>query len=1650
MEEFCKHMDISSQQEITFKTATLISSTDFHVESISLSELPGYMLNRIMTLDSRSRQFPKMIQPLITGVQEELSASNIQKTLLQLEGTTSETNAVHPMDVVIYLFIQCHPIFRQIFVTQLAKCLLSLPLVTSYPSLSEPTFNIFSLKTLYKDFLDENNEPKSFSVVEEKLPIVSFLRMGDCVGSRKSQMLNQIIGIPNYFFHRDQIDSVKKRFFFDGTVEIAWILPKPESQHKTPYVILNLRGNALRLRKQLMFISDVSTLIYIFIPINLCDQDMSRRLGKFHEDFGPKTVYLLYKGDGVSLEPSNVNTSNFLIMIDNKKGNYLPLPKTNLGADSLLIADDIVSRINNVQNILISLTDCASVAKKHSFTVDTNKYNLEFCQSVVDSILQHLSSMNHPQTTANPSGGNGSSISLGEIKKSVLPLQMEAWSEWAKAKRALNKFDLQESEDLETANKLMKKQMKEARNKQLEYLRNPSHFIIKVINHCRSFGSLSGEFYIIWTLLQNEFNSISKQHLPPLYKEYRKWHELSCSYIPSNEGRNSLKKYKDSLIIAAKKIAESSFGIEHVFRELGQIFEAYDWISQSLKKKQIDQNLKFKISKLSDIAAKLLFEGFSFEIVDGDTNHVPITWVMSVLENLAHTIGPDKKIFVLSILGTQSSGKSTLLNIMFGANFAVSSGRCTRGMFMQLFPIENKLSAALGYEYLVLLDTEGLRAPEFSLSSYRRDNEMATFAVGLGDVTIINMPGECHSEVQDILQIIVFAFIRMKQTESRPRCVFAHQNVADTQAKTNLTLARGNLIRTLNKITVSAAEQENLRNLYTQFAEVIEFNPEEDVFYFPGLLEGEPPLCQVAPGYTKMALKLRHHILNAKQNKEGKKFHTVEDWSRKLKSLWKSVICENFVFSYRNALEVQLRRQLDHDLSFWYSRYINAISNLKSERLDALFNSNPEELKEIFNKTSSEITRERMDPKLEIEFQMKLMQEYFVEHENLEVTSHWKANTEMQFKVSREKLIDKIEREYGQVHRVQLAKKDMDIQFSKSRREIVKIVHTLFQDLQSKGRTLKENSVIENEFQIIWDRWKEKIDIEEFPADNINLDLQKALIQSPIIKSMCVLPKKSALIQDVTTYLEIGEQDFKFLSKMNSPEHSDSHYFTFNDLNKKKGIRAYISDLFHGRDTKKAGLNQFLYILEVLKEISYRCIQEYSSSLMRDQCSYDSNSFFVVIEKCNHILENHNISQKNNHHQFELTTDFFFDFIFYQCCKTIPMFQEIQNNFRSRTSLDSKFKHLESQLKESFISHCDGIQSEHMCADVMAQITTQGMKDYLNNEVSKTFLSSFQNDPEHATIYLHKDALILHILKYLARRRDFNEYIRYIINPFNYIISYIQDRLTEYSKRTHVIQSCVQALLTKVKSLIQLYKQAGYNASPDQTVCTSVHKMISSWNKFKTVYHSKIKGKVRNLTSSDLDVLDVHSISNYAQFCEFFSQELDECVRTTDWTLWFKSVLETDKTLYKTITDNLLECQTLCPFCKEPCQLAIGKHEHYCATFHRPSGLSGWRHIVTQKISAKECTTSIQDRDSFYYHDTKYEYVNYRTVNDEFKSWKILAEDALDSKYWQWVLYQFQDEFVDYYNIAKNEAVSVWSDLTEEEVVKDLEAHYQSYFFKKN
>ncbi|CAF3729641.1 unnamed protein product [Rotaria sp. Silwood1] len=122
---------------------------------------------------------------------------------------------------------------------------------------------------------------------------------------------------------------------------------------------------------------------------------------------------------------------------------------------------------------------------------------------------------------------------------------------------------------------------------------------------------------------------------------------------------------------------------------------------------------------IQDIAknlANLMLKGLAIHILRGRPLHCYSKLVEESIKFIPITQKPP---LVLTVIGEQSSAKSSLMNTTFGCNFRVSAGRCTIGMYMSV--VQWRL------ETIVILDTEGLLSLEEADSIF--DNQMVTMAM---------------------------------------------------------------------------------------------------------------------------------------------------------------------------------------------------------------------------------------------------------------------------------------------------------------------------------------------------------------------------------------------------------------------------------------------------------------------------------------------------------------------------------------------------------------------------------------------------------------------------------------------------------------------------------------------------------------------------------------------------------------------------------------------------------------------------------------------------------------------------------------------------------------------------------------------------------
>ncbi|CAG2206571.1 Interferon-induced very large GTPase 1 [Mytilus edulis] len=393
----------------------------------------------------------------------------------------------------------------------------------------------------------------------------------------------------------------------------------------------------------------------------------------------------------------------------------------------------------------------------------------------------------------------------------------------------------------------------------------------------------------------------SRLVLPKYLAEYQQdWQALRAV---KNEKQDVTENVRRKLNKSEFELAEASFGLEHLVRELGQMYE-------TMNEHKLEPQRNFNVeTNLATIGAKMLLSGQPFELMDGDAANVPLTWVKAVLTELKHLIG-DKKLLALSVLGVQSSGKSTLLNTMFGLQFVVSAGRCTRGVFMQLVKVEK---SSVPVDYIVVIDAEGLRAPELAHQKYSHDNELATFVIGLGDITIINIKGENTAEVKDVLQIAVHAFLRLKLANSRlnlkQSCIFVHQNVPASDANDKMMQGRQKFLETLDQMTQEAADQENIGDIHS-FSQVIDFDCNKDVWYLSDLWNGDPPMAPINPGYCRRVEDIGSTILH--EIALGRETYlTITDTMARIEDLWRGILKDDFVYSFRNSIEMKAYNDME-------------------------------------------------------------------------------------------------------------------------------------------------------------------------------------------------------------------------------------------------------------------------------------------------------------------------------------------------------------------------------------------------------------------------------------------------------------------------------------------------------------------------------------------------------------------------------------------------------------------------------------------------------------------------------------------------------------------------------------------------------------------
>ncbi|XP_067282753.1 interferon-induced very large GTPase 1-like [Pseudorasbora parva] len=1508
-----KHNKLRAADVLQLTSAHSVESQDCCAEE----ELIHTFIQKLLMMDYRAR-YIKTNEEIKEGHNEQGSCdsftqeddSDFQKFLLNVGSVpkTIQSERIHPMDVQMAVFHCADGFLKQLMVTKLSQCQYALPLLVPDPVTQLIEFPLWTFRQINKSWKMKNTNNKIISqthpIYRAETPMVSFFRFGS-VSSSKSQLMNSLINEKhNTFFHRNCPGSSRTRVLMDGVVEIAWFCPSGKNTDKfTDCVAFCNLHGDARDHEKQMKILTEMASVNVVLLPQLDRNDKI-----------PEIIQKIY------MDPKPV-----IFLCTNFKSNA---KQTKKGKYTIGLKDRNPSEVS--EEIRRAINDCLSESSSPFRLEDVSKHSDirvdeeddDDCRRGREAAHQMMSLLEKKDLT--------------EIKESFLPHQGKLWHQWSQKNKELHR-----PRDKETEMDISRKQteMKKIREQQHESdISEFMKFFIKEVNSATEHEKI---YFIKWLGIKlKENNNEKSEHL--------------------NGEQAALERISEDLEAAA-------FGLEHIMREIGQIYESCSSVKRTKK------DLQFDFSSLPGLAAEMMISGFPLELMDGDAAHVPVIWISAVLDQLIQKLG-DQRVFVLSVLGLQSSGKSTMLNAMFGLQFAVSAGRCTRGAFMQLVKVSDEMKTQMNFDYILVVDTEGLRALELAGRSTRHhDNELATFVVGLGNLTLINIFGENPSEMQDILQIVVQAFMRMKKVKLNPSCVFVHQNVSDITAGEKNIEGRKRLQETLDEMTKLAAEEEVCDK--ETFSDVIQFDAQNDVKYFAHLWEGNPPMAPPNPNYCENIQELKETIMShAERNKKkvsiimthASKGMMLIDLKYRIKDLWEALLNEGFVFSFRNSLEISVYRKLETEYSKWSWSLHSAMMEIENKLHNKIENETIHEVEETDLQRELKMTSEEVE---------KSMSEFFEKDKDKDILIQWKTSFEIKIKDVQENIVKETKRKLNKTPQQRELKKEIDAQ--KTHHE-----NTLYEKSKELPLKLKEktnDNLLKKEFDLLWEQSVKNIITDTPPVKDVDImrDVRKIL---------------SDIYQEQLPVTHI-EEDSEYINIFTVWSYFD--YVTFKKSTK-KGFKDAVKDacLSAEDETKIRSL-----VTDVDLQID-KMIQSFNISKM----GYNIRSIQQLIDYIKRRLTDH----EKESVKYEFKDEFFIDLVISICKRINKMITDQYMMFREANSPEKKRAEYYSVVQK----HYRGATSAAIFGKIICQKLKEPIEQSVYKKTARNVTYEIMKNCE--SLNGNRSNLEKHILKRLAEQEDFVKYMDYINYPRDHFKSFIREEVSRY-----ITEKFSVSVLPKMKVNIKLLQQKIMKAAHESTEHVQENRGDAGlWLKSFTQQLSD----VLIFSEKDLSGVKHDDVDEFNLLEDEIRKELPAIM--SDISSRFNAETFPVKLDYKfrpgeILFDHFCQCCWVqCPFCRAVCTNTIGNHYgDHSVPFHRSIGLNGIYYNNTSNLSTHICTSAVANS-NLYFHPNDSDTVlwrDYRRAGGVYADWSI-TPDLSELPYWKWFVCRFQKDLEKYYS----------------------------------
>ncbi|XP_041838388.1 up-regulator of cell proliferation-like [Melanotaenia boesemani] len=763
-----------------------------------------------------------------------INARNVKSVCEDLEA--GEKNTINPLDLITAVFLCSDSFLQQDLALKMALCQFAVPLLLPNSETREITMMLWSLRGIVQTFRPSQQAFMKLNCEERlvlfDLPLISFVRLGKRFMS-KSAMLNKLLSNAEHyhdrFCHSELVCGDVPRKISDGLVEVSWYLPcgnRSTDQFSEPLAVANLRGDLQAFDKQFSFLCQTSTAVYIF-----CDESKQDYLKNFEGKHVNANIILVSSRQGKTSVLKTMTTTPSLKTTVVSQRN-----KTH--TELLQALQKSVSKILESNPNKMSLASLAEQARCCEIMIDED---CNECQSAWENAHKITSTITE----------------TSEFKEQELPSQGHTW-------KALSWLETEHWRLRKVGNRNTEEYQMSLKTKEKELKKRQQRFDVSaaMLNFLEGFGSSAQRrFFLKW--LEMELDDLSRHQLSTLQDRYKEQNKKS----PKNT---------ETIAEIDKQISVYSLRVDHFFRECGQLYVCSSSLPEYSKRRKA-------IEQLPALYAQMVLDGFPLELVDGDAANIPMKWITDVLTELHYILDSNSQLKVITTIGAENSGKSTLLNTMFGVRFAFNKGTCTRGAFMQLVRVSKDVRRDLGCDCILIIDTEGLKQHQMVQNdhSHERDKEVASLALALSDAAIVSVSKDGCTD-SHILKVVLHALTRLEGVDRKLLCHFVHVNISGMSADEK----KGRDKELLEKLNVMIQRNTEMKK-DKKLSDVMELHPNTWSWNIPPIWKGTPPMAPLNVDFSETAQALKKQLLWGlkKYPVRGDLTHFI----KKIETLWKAV-----------------------------------------------------------------------------------------------------------------------------------------------------------------------------------------------------------------------------------------------------------------------------------------------------------------------------------------------------------------------------------------------------------------------------------------------------------------------------------------------------------------------------------------------------------------------------------------------------------------------------------------------------------------------------------------------------------------------------------------------------------------------------------------